>query len=119
MAFDWKAWLRQPTTIHGIGAIVGVGAAFVAWRMTGSTATAGTVAGSAFGLVCMAMNDSTGDKNSVEQLAADAIQAIVAQRVGPMLPTLGADVIRVMQTAPAVQVAAPATPATPAAPAAA
>jgi hypothetical protein len=103
-----KAWLRQPTTIHGIGALVGVGASVAAWFLTHDAKTAAAVAGSAFGVVCMAMNDSTGDKSSVEQLATDAIQAIVTQRVGPMLPTLGADVVRVLQTPPAAPAATPA-----------
>lgn len=111
-----KAWLRQTSTIHGIGVLVGAGAAAVAYAFTHDAKTAGVVWGSTFGIVCVAMNDNTGDKSSVEQLASDAIQAVVTQRVGAMLPTLGADLVRVFQAAtPAVVAVTPApTPAAPA-----
>ena len=67
-------WLRQPTTIHGIGTLLGLGAAAAVHVASGDTTA--TVA--AFGLLYAAphllINDSTAS-SEVEQLLQAAIQA--------------------------------------------
>lgn len=98
MSPTFKEWIRTPTTIHGVGALLGVAAGVVCYYATRDVDTAAVVAGSMFGVVCMAMGDNSGDKSSVEKLVADAIQAIVSQKVAAAIPTLGADLVHVFQS---------------------
>lgn len=92
-----KGWLRQPTTIHGIGVLVATAVGIGAYYVTGSSVTAAGLAGSAFGVIATLMNDANADKSRVEALVNDAAAAIATQRLGPMLPQLAADASRALR----------------------
>jgi len=92
-----KDWLRQPTTIHGIGVVAATAAGIGAYYATGNPMTAAALAGSAFGVIATLMNDTSTDKSRVEALVSDAVTAVATQRLGPMLPQLVADASRALQ----------------------
>lgn len=108
MSIDLKGWLKQPTTIHGIGGFAAVIVGGGVYYVTRDAAMASMAGGSAFSAVCTAMNDNSGDKSSVEKLVTDGINAAVTKHLADMMPTLAADVRHVLS--PSVVVPAAAIP---------
>ncbi|MGA9865254.1 MAG: hypothetical protein WBQ75_02315 [Acetobacteraceae bacterium] len=97
-----RGWLRQPTTIHGIGVLTATAVGIGAYYVTGSPVTAAGLAGSAFGVIATLMNDANADKSRVEALVSDAVTAIATQHLGPMLPQLATDASRALRPDAAV-----------------
>jgi len=91
MTVNVIGWLKQPTTIHGIAGAAGLTVAYGAYYVTRSPEIAIAAGGYTANAVCMAINDNSADKNSVEKLITDGINAVVAKHVNEMLPQLGAD----------------------------
>lgn len=96
MSIDLKGWLKQPTTIHGIAGIAALAAGGAVYFVTRDAAMASMAGGSAGSAVCMALNDNSADKSSIEKLVTDGINAVVAKHVSEMLPTLGDDMRHVL-----------------------
>lgn len=92
-----KGWVRQPTTIHGIGVLTATAVGIGAYYVTGNSVTAVGLAGSAFGVIATLMNDANADKSCVEALVSDAVTAIATQHLSPMLPQLAADASRALR----------------------
>lgn len=103
MDFRLQRWLRQPTTIHGIGVIFATAAGIGAYFATQSPVMAAGLAGSTFGVIAAMLNDSNADTARIEALVSDAAEAIAGRHVAAMLPQLVADASK------ALQAAAPAT----------
>jgi ABC-type uncharacterized transport system permease subunit len=104
-----SAWLKSPTTIHGIAALVGTGAGAIAGTLTGHStigATTGLIVG---GIVAIAMPDNTSEVKPVEQFVNDAVNAAVAGALRQRLPLLLGDASAIL--APLIVQGAPAAPA--------
>lgn len=97
MAFDFQAFLKQPTTIHGLGAIAAavVGAATQYFAHEASLSAAIAVA--VHGVVNVVMKDNTSGQQSVEKLFADTAEAIMEKKVAAMIPALAADALATMK----------------------
>ncbi len=105
-----KAWIMQPTTIHGLGLIVGVFGAFLAHLITHDVATDAAVGIAISGAVKVVLPDNSAASAPIEKLAKDTIQAAVQGRLAVMLPTLFADgvaVLNAVQTPATVTVQQP------------
>lgn len=107
------AWLKQPTTINGLGALAAtlvMGAVYLVTRNSVYTGMAGTLT---FGILHVAVNDNSTEPSDVEKLAIDAAQALITKKITAAIPTLLADVTAVAKdmTAPAAPVTPPTTPA--------
>lgn len=92
------ALLKQPSTILGLGAIAGVGAAFVAHLVSHDMTVSLALGGLAFGVVHILLPDNTGAPSSVEQLVNDAATAVAQQRLAAAMPQLMADTIAVIKS---------------------
>lgn len=118
MAFDFRAWLKQPTTINGIALLIAGSAGTIAGMLTHNVeiaAGAGVLAG---GLVHVAMPDNSAAAASVSKLVTDIVRAELQHRLSASAPQLIADMMGVVNDlpkhdappAPVVPVAAPVTP---------
>lgn len=112
------SWLKQPTTINGIGALVGVAGGAVAYALTHSGEWAASAALVAGGIVHIAMPDNSAEQSAVEKLTSDAVNAAIAHRLNAALPELLGDGLAVMKAAAPPAVANAAAPAPVPAPAA-
>ena len=78
-ATSLSSWLHQPTTIHGIAAVVTtIGAAVTAWssgQITGVQAIVGLVGGMSYGLVHMLMPDNSTAARATQVLIQDTLTA--------------------------------------------
>lgn len=94
-----RAWLRQTSSIHGIAALAGTGAAATAHFVAHvSIAESATIAGTVAGIVCLLMGDNTGNSSSVERLVFDAATGAAERRLNQMIPTIAADIRDVLVT---------------------
>jgi hypothetical protein len=87
-----KAWLRQPTTIHGLAVILGGGAAAVAHLVGGNSVVDGISAVALYAATNVVVSDNSADIRPVEKLIEDAVTAVVTRRIAQELPQLAADV---------------------------
>lgn len=119
-----KKWLRQPSTIDGIGWLIGVAAGAAAHVVTKQTSDAAAVCVVAKGAVHLLINDSTAEApvdNSLESLVRDSVTAIATKKLEAAIPTLTVDVLKLVTTGQAAlaQTTAAAAIATPSPPPAA
>lgn len=91
MSFDVEAWLKQPTTIHGIGALAAAAAGFGVFFATGNVEGAIGATTFVYGAVHMILPDNSKSGSSVEHFVEDAVKAVAEKRVAAMLPALVAD----------------------------
>jgi len=115
MSFNIDTWLRQPTTVLGLGTLSGVVAAAMVHYATGGSTTLAIGTGSiAFAAVHLVVNDNSAAPNTVETLVADAVTAIVSKNLTTALPGLLKDGVAVVASlqpeAVAVAATAPAVP---------
>ncbi len=94
-----QGWLRQPTTIHGIGVIVATVAGIGTYVATRSPVMAAGLAGSTFGVIAAMLNDSNADTARIEALVTDVATAIASRHVAAMLPQLVADASKALESA--------------------
>lgn len=92
-----QRWLRQPTTIHGIGVIIATAAGIGAYVATRSPVMAAGLAGSTFGVIATMLDDSNADTSRIEALVSDTAEAIASRHVAAMLPQLVADASKALQ----------------------
>lgn len=85
-------WLRQPTTVIGVGVLVGGIVGYVVWILThdgGSTLLGASLAA---GIVKIALPDNTTAGAAVQTLVSDALTALVQKNVrAAVLKTLLGD----------------------------
>lgn len=106
------AWLRQDTTINGIGLLAGTIAGAVTQVMTHQaelSASAGVVAAAAIHLIAPG---NAREASTIEKLATDMVQAAVQRKLAAAMPGLiedGAAVMQALKPAnpPVAQVATP------------
>lgn len=92
---NFSGWLRQPSTITGIGALVGLAAATIADFLTGS-ATADTAVGAiVFGVMHLFVNDNSALPADTRALVADVMKAELTGTLKETLPTLIQDGFKV------------------------
>lgn len=119
---DFKKWLRQPSTIDGIGYVVGVAAASVAQVLTHQNLMSVAIGTVAKAFVHLAINDASAEApadNSIEKLVTDTVTAIAQKKVAAAMPALTADVLTTLgtlhvvpaQAAPALALASALAPA--------
>ena len=99
-----KAWLMQPSTVHGLGVAAGTIAGLVAHAITHDATWSAAIGGSAYALVHVAVPDNTGAQSSVEKLVSDTVTAVVQKRIADAIPLLFQDsmaVISSFKTTPA------------------
>lgn len=94
-----QGWLRQPTTIHGIGVIVATAAGIGAYFATRSPVMAAGLAGSTFGVIAAMLNDANADTARIEALVTDVAAAMASRHLAAMLPQLVADASKALETA--------------------
>ncbi len=121
-----SAWLRQPTTINGISALVGLGSSVLGGVITHQiTHDPDTVKYAAGGLglfvgavVHLLLPDNSAEQSATEKLVADAVAAAASRRLAQALPVLiqdGMAVVGAIGAAPPPS-PPPSPPSTPAAP---
>lgn len=86
----------QPTTILGIGGLVGVVAGAVAQVLTGHMEIAVAAGISVAGLVHVVLPDNSDEPNAVEKLVQDAVQAAITRNFVGALPQLLTDGLAVV-----------------------
>jgi hypothetical protein len=86
-----KAWLRQPTTIHGLAVVLGGVAAAVAHLFAANAVVDGISAVVLYAATNVIVSDNSADIVSVEKLVEDAVTAILTRRLAEKLPVLAAD----------------------------
>jgi hypothetical protein len=89
----------QPTTVVGIAAILAAATVYAISLYRGCPLYEVTGALVVFGLTSAGISDNSGVVKPLEKFGEDAITALVMQRLGPMLPTLGQDTIDLMRAA--------------------
>jgi hypothetical protein len=91
---DIQRWVMSPSTINGIGSIVGLAAGLIAHIATHDT-TAAAAAGVLTGAVVhLLMPDNTAAQNSIEKLVQDTIMAAEQKKLAEKLPTLVAEAMQ-------------------------
>lgn len=113
MSFNIDTWLRQPTTVLGLGTLGGtVTAAMAHYAIGGNAALSLGVGSIAFAMVHLVVNDNSVAPSKVETLVTDAVTAIVSKNLAAALPGLlkdGMAVATALQPAPStVSACAPA-----------
>lgn len=93
-----QRWLRQPTTIHGIGVIVATAVGIGAYIATRSPVMAAGFAGSTFGVIAAMLNDTNADTARIEALVTDVAAAMASRHLAAMLPQLVADAFKALET---------------------
>lgn len=88
---DIKAFLKSPTTIHGIAAGVAVAAGFGAYYLTKSIPEAGAVVGGLYSVINIVMPDNSNLPNDVEKMVIDALTAQANKKLAASVPALVAD----------------------------
>ncbi|MFI4982710.1 MAG: hypothetical protein ACHQIO_20355 [Nevskiales bacterium] len=86
-----QAWLRQPTTVTGIAALIATAAGAVAQYLTGQATFAASAGGIAFAVTHLAMNDNSAAPSSVQKLVVDAVTAATQKHIVAALPQLVVD----------------------------
>lgn len=107
-----KDWIKQPTTIHGIAALVTSVVGATAQVLTHEASISAPVALAVGGLVALLLPDSTAEVKPVEQFVTDTVNAAVAGAVRQRLPILLSDASAIL--APLITQPAPAAPVAPA-----
>ncbi len=114
-------WIKQPTTVNGLSALIGLASSLVAGVLThwlthdGETVkyTAGAVGLFAGGVVNLALPDNSAAQSATEKLVSDAVMAAASRHLERVLPALiadGAAVVAAIGTKPlAVPLPSPAT----------
>ena len=83
-----KAWLKQPSTIHGLGVAFGTVAGLVAQALTHDTTWSVAAGGSAYALMHVVLPDNSGAQSSIEKLVTDTVTAAAQKRLAEALPSL-------------------------------
>lgn len=87
MNFD--TWIRQPSTLHGLGIIAGGIGAALSHVTTGNTTIDAVVAVSAYALVHLGINDNSTMQQGITTLTTDLIQgASTAKLMGDAAPVI-------------------------------
>lgn len=86
-----KAYLKQPTTIHGIAYLAATVAAVGTYFLTKSVPEAATVFGGIIGVVNVGMPDNSALPTDVEKLVVDALTAAAQKKFADAIPTVMAD----------------------------
>lgn len=91
-----KAWLMQPSTIHGFAAILSVLSGGLAQVLSHDVTASVGIAGMVWGVVHVVMPDNSAAQTPIEKLVQDGIQATVQGRLSQMLPVLFGDGMAVL-----------------------
>ncbi len=88
------AYLKQPTTISGIGTLLGGAVAAVTQHLTHDPAAALTLFAAVAGSVKIMIPDNSAAQTDMVKFAQDAVQAVVTKHV---TASLGIDAFRLVQ----------------------
>ncbi len=83
-----KTWLTQPTTIQGLGLIVGAAAAALAHFAGGNTSVAAICGVVAAALPHLGINDNTASVKPIETFFEDAATAFINKQLTERMPSL-------------------------------
>jgi hypothetical protein len=89
---SFQMWVRQPTTIAGLAALVGSIGGAVAHFWAGEPVSGATVGGLVASAVLLFVNDNTVAKNA-GTLVTDAVDAAVSRHFNDRMPTLINDAV--------------------------
>ena len=92
--FNFRGWLRQPTTILGLGTFGGVVCASLAQYFTGNETASAVVGAVVFGSVHLAMPDNSAIASDAQTLAVDFTRNAVKHTIN--MQTIMADASKVM-----------------------
>jgi hypothetical protein len=81
MSFSFDTWIRQPSTLHGLGVIAGGIGAALAHLTTGNAQVDMIVFGLSYALVHLGIDDNSVAQQSVTAVATDAINAATGKAV--------------------------------------
>lgn len=116
MKAKFATWLRQPSTIVGIGSLIGIATGCVTHLLTHDTTASVALGGAVASLVHIVMPDNSGAATAAQTLTQDVVTAAVQKRLRDSLPALIADV-NAMLNAAVVQQLVPTPAPVPVAPA--
>lgn len=91
-----KAWLRQPTTIHGFAALCAAIVGAVAEYYLHQVTMAGAISMVAYALVHILMPEASIDPATLETMVADAVDAQMAKRLSQSSTALTIDAMRTL-----------------------
>ena len=89
-----QKWLRDPTTINGLGVAAGVIAGAVAHALSGSGGWALALGASATALLHVVMPSQSQFPTDVGVLVQDVARAAIEKRLAAQLPTLAEEGLR-------------------------
>ena len=90
-----STWIRQPTTILGLGVGLGTVAATAVYYFTGNPEYAAAAAGAVFTALHVGINDNSALPTDVEKLAIDSATALLNKRLTAAAPALFTDAVAV------------------------
>lgn len=93
-----KAWLMQPSTIHGLGVAVGTIAGLVAHAITHDATWSAAIGGSSYALMHVVLPDNSAAQSSVEKLVSDTVSAVAQKKLAEAMPTLIQEGMAVVST---------------------
>lgn len=96
---NFKAWIRQPTTVNGLAALIGLVSSLVAGILTHLLShdpeTVSYMAGAAGlfagGVVNLVLPDNSAAQSTAEKIVSDAVAAAASRHLVQVLPSLVAD----------------------------
>jgi hypothetical protein len=88
MGFDFRGWIRQPSTILGIGSIGGLAADALASYVGGTTTAANAAGVLVFGVVHLALNDNTQAAADAQAFATEIITDAATHTLNVKLPQI-------------------------------
>ena len=91
------AYLKQPTTITGTAALVGVGATAVTHLFLKDMPMAAVIGAAVFGVISVAMPDNSAEARSAEKMVRDAVASAIQNKLMAQLPLLVGDAVDVIR----------------------
>lgn len=90
-----ESWLRQPSTIHGLGVLAAAAGAALAHVTTGNPTVDAAVAAGAYVLVHLGVNDNSATAQALDKLATDIATAAMQKKLAAAMPELFGDGVAV------------------------
>jgi len=115
---NFGKWIRQPSTIDGLGWLLGVAGYGVAHVITREETASVAIATVLKGAVHLVINDASAEApvdTSIETFVRDAVTAEAQRKLNAALPALTGDILQLLTTGRAALAGAPIAAATAAA----
>ena len=96
MTFDFRGWVRQPSTITGIGAAVADITVLIPGYLNGTTPLWAAVGAAVYAAVHLILPDNTQAAADAETLAIDLIKGVATKTMNVAIPNILSDLTRLV-----------------------